>query len=511
MIPPSFLFEKIFKAFSSRIALEEYSTGNFFSYEELLRKIIQYHFFLSQYLEAGDSFVYLEKNSVEHIFLLFASLRGGFRFIPMNSRLKENEISLMLSQLKIKLLIYGNDFLGDVNIIQKEREIPYSISIEEVNRNLSSQYIEQNQKVSYNNDWILLFTSGTTGIPKAARLSIKMILMNIFSTVLFWDLSQNDSSVIHTPMFHAGGLNVLTTPLLFIGGKLILLEKFQPEILLQLINFKKINLLFAVPTMFKSMIVHPLWEKVDLSHMKFIISGGAPCPDNIYKEFEKKNFILRQGYGMTEVGVNCFFMTSEESRKYKGSVGRPMPFLEMNLVDPETKRIIKEEGEGELWLKGDLLFSGYENIPNEKTFHPKLGFCTGDIFYRNQDGFYWVRGRKKEIIIRGGENIYPIEIEKEVYLIDEILDCCVFGMDDDFWGEIPLLAISLRSDKINVNEIFQKVEFTLKTKLSSYKIPYSIVLFENLPKNSMGKISRLELKKLYTEKKFINIYNIKSK
>ncbi len=494
--------------FANKIAVTDVNRNIHYTYRDLYLSILKISTFLSKYLEFKEDLIYINSNSIEHIFLFFACLTNGYRFVPVNPKLKENEVILMLKQIKPKVLIYSEVFQGNLKIIQKELNIQYLFSVEELRKSIESQrnlIIPQNNP-SLDEDVLILFTSGTTGIPKPARIPVRMILYNVFHTVMYWQLNSNDSTTIHTPMFHAGGLNVFTTPLLFIGGRLYLLEQFVPEKIFELINNKSINLFFAVPTMFKMMIDSKEWERVDLKDMKLIISGGAPCPDFIFNEFLKKKVILKQGFGMTEVGVNCFFISDVDAKNKVGCVGKPMLFLEVNLVD-ENNNLIESEGTGTMWFKGPVVFNGYEGYPTEQTFNNLLGFCSGDIAYRDNEGFYWIKGRVKDIIIRGGENIYPIEIEKEIHNLTWINECSLIGMPDELWGEIPVLCVSLQAklDESLIDSLFKH----LKNKFASYKLPHKIIVFDELPKNSTGKIIKNELLKKISNNEFIKIFQYK--
>jgi fatty-acyl-CoA synthase len=508
--------DKLGRIYKNREAIVDlvHNYEKIYTYEDISLYTKKFHHFLSNYLSYQEDIVYINKNTIEHIFLYFACLRGSFRYVPLNPRLRNNEIINMLSQLKkIKVLIYGDEFKGDVNSLKKELNISYIFHIDEVNGLIKKnvQDVAPYYDGSIEQDWIILFTSGTTGIPKAARLPNRMVMANIIQTVIFWNLQKNHSSVIHTPFFHAGGLNVFTTPLLFVGGKLYLLDFFNPEKVLNLINEKKITHLFAVPTMFQSMINSAMWNKTDFSSLNFVISGGAPCPEKIIDEFQKKGITLRQGFGMTEVGVNCFFIDENDVKRKKGSVGIPMPFLEVNITELNTKNIIEGEGEGVMWFKGLVLFNGYQNVSNEEIFDNFLGFCSGDIAYRDNEGFYWIRGRIKDMIIRGGENIYPSEIEKEVYENSKIDECSVFGIEDNYWGEIPVLALKFKNEVIEEHYEYEvdNIIKQLKEKLASYKIPHLVIILDSLPKNATGKISKKDLVNLYNNNKLLKVIKIK--
>ena len=447
---------------------------------------------------------------MEHLLLFLVCLRNNWVFVPFNYKLKPEDLKIKIKTIDLDLLLFNdsywsNPYIDFENVIPKEYILEQSkfrkefILWKKENTTLEKKLfndITNTDELSNSGeeaDLIYLSTSGTTGSSKIARLSRRMIFWNNISTCIYWGLDSNDSTLIHTPLYHAGGLNVFTTPLLFCGGTLILHSVFNPQNVISSMKEKLINILFAVPTMFNMLIAHPEFSDLDMSHMKFLITGGAPCPQKLYDYFQSKGVNFKQGFGMTEAGVNCFFIPNTKvASSYIGTVGVPMPFCFMSLID-ENKNEIHGEGEGELCIRGPLLFSGYLEEDNS-VYHPTLGFKSGDIFYRNEDGYYFVVGRRKEIIIRGGENIHPLEIEFILQAHPDVKEVSVIGKQDELWGEIPVMFLVLNKSYTQ-DEVLELGKY-IKTKIAPHKIPREIYLLDSMPLNSTGKIDKLKLKEM---------------
>ena len=226
----------------------------------------------------------------------------------------------------------------------------------------------------------ILYTSGTTGRPKGAVLPHRQVVWNSINTVVSWGLNEKDISPILTPMFHSGGLFVFLAPLFHVGGKLLLGRTFDPDASLKLIVEEKCTVILGVPTLFQVWMNSPQFENADFSHVRFFISGGAPCPPSLIQAWsEKKGVVMRQGYGLTEVGVNCFSMTDEDALRKLGSVGKPIFHSDMRLVDADCNDVPVGET-GELIIKGDHVCAGYWNNTDATTQSLRDGwFHTGDM------------------------------------------------------------------------------------------------------------------------------------
>jgi fatty-acyl-CoA synthase len=310
-----------------------------------------------------------------------------------------------------------------------------------------------------------------------------------------WGLSPEDRYIVATPMFHAA-LNALATPLLYLGGQVLIQERFDPALYLAWVREHRVSLLFLVPTMYQMLAQHPDFAQADLRTVRWAISGGAPCPRPVRAAFEAKGVRFKQGYGLTECGVNCFTQSLEEAEAHPESVGRPMPHLWARLAGPDGQ---EAQEEGELWLSGPVLMSGYFERPNETAqalvvHQGRTWLRTGDLARRDAEGRYYIVGRVKEMFISGGENVYPIEVERALYEHPAVLECAVLGVPDPRWGEVGLAAVVLKSP---IGE--EELKGFLKARLAGYKVPRHFLFLSELPKSGPGKILKGELYRRFRE------------
>ncbi len=344
--------------------------------------------------------------------------------------------------------------------------------------------------------YCILYTSGTTGHPKGAIIPHRQILFNCINTVVSWGLTEKDISPVYTPLFHAGGLFAFLTPILYVGGRIILARDFDPEVSLKWILEEECTVILGVPTLFQMWMNSDYFEQADFSKVHFFISGGAPCPPKLMHQWrEKKGIIFRQGYGLTEVGANCFSMTDEDSVPKTGAVGKPIFHSKMRVVDPESGKDMPIGEAGELLIWGPHVCSGYWRNPEATAESIEEGwFHTGDMVHQDEAGFYYIDGRYKDMIKSGGENIYAAEVENIYRRHPAIKDAALVGMPDEKWGEVGLMVLILEKDA-------QVDEDTLKAfarqNLAKYKIPKKIIIAETLPYSPYGKVEKTKLREKY--------------
>ncbi len=342
--------------------------------------------------------------------------------------------------------------------------------------------------------FLILYTSGTTGVPKGALLSHRMITWNCVNTEISWDLWGTDITPTFAPFFHSGGINVLTLPLVHKGGTVVLLRNSDPGAVLECIERERCTIVFAVPTVFQMMLEHPRWQSADLSSVRFCVTGGSSCPIPIIEGYFKRGLTFRQGYGLTEVGVNCFSLAPEDALRKAGSVGRPVFHSEARVVDDQDNDV-GVDAVGELALAGPHVCSGYWNR-NEATAEAfRDGWWhTGDLARRDADGYYYIVGRKKDMLISGGENIYPAEIEGLLATHPRIAEAAIIGVPDPKWGEVGRAVVVVRPGATLTAE---DVLAFCAGKLARYKIPKSVVFAPILPRNVMGKVIKAELREQF--------------
>lgn len=455
----------------------------------------------------GDRLAMMAWNRLEHLDLLFAAQKLSAIFVPLNVRLSVPEIESILTDCQPKILFYGPEMeetlvkVGNQNNLQFVRLAGKAVKggLEE-QEGLGKWTYEQILGYAYQefsrpertmeSVWLILYTGGTTGSPKGAILSQGMVTWNAINTAVSWQLSSADIAPVFTPFFHTGGLNVLATPLLHLGGTLILAGPFQAERALESLRRERATIVFMVPTMFQMMARETDFPAADLSSVRFCISGGAPCPSSIYDAYTAKGLVFKQGYGLTEAGPNCFSLHSDDVQRKQGSIGKPVFHSKVKLVDAEGKKI-EANRVGELLIHGNHLASGYWRNPEATTATFRNGWLyTGDLACRDEEGYYTIVGRKKELIISGGENIYPAEIEAVLNSHPGVTEAAVIGVTHDKWGEVPKAFLVRKSEhSLTEEEVIQYC----RRHLAGYKVPKEVEFRSELPHSVAGKLLKREL------------------
>jgi fatty-acyl-CoA synthase len=331
----------------------------------------------------------------------------------------------------------------------------------------------------------------------------RQVVWNAINTVTSWGLNERDVSPVFTPLCHAGGLFAFLTPLFYVGGRILLFHTFDLDAILQAITDESCTVLLGVPTIYRMFMDHPGFAEADFRHMRFFISGGAPLPPELVHEWlAAKGGVFRQGYGLTEVGVNCFSMTDEESRAKIGSVGKPIFHSKMRLVNPNTGRDVAVGQEGELRIWGPHVCTGYWHNPHASAESlwddPVDGsgpwFCTGDMARMDEDGFYYIIGRYKDMIKSGGENIYAAEVEAMFREHPAVADAALIGMPHETWGEVGLMVVVLGEGKVATDA---ELKAFCGERMARFKIPKKIVFADALPYSAYGKVVKAELRERY--------------
>ncbi len=343
----------------------------------------------------------------------------------------------------------------------------------------------------------LLFTGGTTGLPKAAQISHRMVAWNTLNTVIH-DITHGDTTVNVFPMFHTGGLLVYTVPMLILGGTVVLTRRFDPQQVLDLIQQYRATFFAGVPTMYQMLTQAPNWESADLSSLRFCTSGGAPLPVPLVERFgEEKGVRFKQGFGMTEFGPGIFALAPEDAIRKAGSIGRPNFFVDARVVDDDNHPLGPGEV-GELVLKGPSMSSGYFNNPkaSDEAVDSDGWFHTGDLAMHDDEWYFFIVDRKKDMFISGGENVYPAEIEQALYRHPAVEMCAVIGVPDPQWGEVGKACV-VRKPGHDVTE--EALLAHLRERLARYKVPKSVAFMDALPISAAGKILKRELRAQFTE------------
>lgn len=485
----------------NRFALRDYekqADWNYFEFNAGAESLAEY--FRDNYnIKKGDTIAVFSKNRGEYIFLFFAAIKLGAILTPLNFRLTPLELEGLLEDSKPSLFIYEACFSEEISKLKYISENSASVlaidNLSNIINSTPSDKISVPNEITIESPVMILYTSGTTGVPKGAIISHKMLFYNSINTELRLDITSMDHTQGYAPLFHTGGWNVLFTPFVHHGASHTILSKFDPKLILELIEREKSTILFGVPTMLQMISDLPEFESADFTSLRYAVVGGAPMPIPLINRWHEKKVYIRQGYGLTEVGPNCFSLHQDDAIRKIGSIGFPNFYIEAKIAN-ENGEELGEEIIGELWLKSPVVTPGYLNKP-EETSKAKSGdwFKTGDMVKRDSEGFYYVMDRKKNMYISGGENVYPAEIERAILEISSIKETAVIGVPDDKWGEVGL-AFIVCSENYDCNEEF--IRKYLLERLAKYKIPKHFRFIDEIPKNDSGKIDRINLKSLIT-------------
>ena len=406
-------------------------------------------------VEPGDRYGILSANSVEFIAYFFAAAKCGAIAVPLSTRATEHEIANIVADCGMKVLFREPLKIGD----ERLRDQPPTTNDEQIH--------------------CLLYTSGTTGKPKGVMIPRRQLYWNGYNTAVNWGLREDDVSPIYTPLYHAGGVAAFLIPIFTVGGTIVLHKSFDASAIWRTIERERCTVVLGVPTTWKLLMDAPEFAAADLSHVRWFISGGAPLPHYIIEAYQKRGVDMKQGYGMTEVGVNCFTMTVEESRRKPGSIGKPMMFTEVRLVNDE------------MWIRGPHVSKGYWNNPEATAaaFDADGWLHTGDLARRDEEGFFYIAGRAKDMFISGGVNVYPAEIEAELVSHPRVADAAVIAVPDPIWGEAGVAFVVGDVDENDVNA-------WLASRIAKFKLPKKYVFVDALPRTPYGKVEKAKLKEM---------------
>ncbi len=466
--------------------------GNFNNRVEALVRFLQDDLHLTK----GDRIAVFSKNRAEYVFLFFACQKLGTLLVPLNFRLMPREIDLLLNDAKPSVLFFEEEFRERIAGLKSIKQNT-SLEIEKITPFLRDSFPEslppKIRRHDENDAVMILYTAGTTGLSKGAIITHKMLFWNSVNTALRLDITSADHTQSYAPFFHTGGWNVLLTPFIHHGASHTLLSGFNADLILQLMEKEKTTLLFGVPTMMQILADSPLFDKADLSSVRYAIVGGSPMPIPLINIWHEKGIPIRQGYGLTEVGPNCYSLHQDDAIRKRGSIGFPNFYIEARVVD-ERGVDCPDNTVGELWMKSPVVTPGYWK--NEKATRESITagwFHTGDMVKRDEEGYYFVVDRKKNMYISGGENVYPAEVERFFYSHPEIKEIAVIGVPDKKWGEAGKAFIVLQENSaLTAENLFAYA----RGQLAKFKTPKYIVFVKEIPKNEAGKVDRFALNKL---------------
>jgi fatty-acyl-CoA synthase len=481
-----------------RLALVEVATGARLTYGELDARAQRCAHVWRETLglRTGDRFGILSANRIEFLDAFFAAGKSGVILVPLGTRLTAAELAVIASDAELSGVFYDAASAETVRALQALTPVGRAISLDRDYPAMVAPHLSTPLPRSAPDDiYMLCYTSGTTGRPKGVMIPHRMIAWNGYNTVACWDLGSDDVSPIFTPLYHVGGLCAFLVPIVAAGGTIVLHARFDPDEIWSTIERERCTVVLGVPTIWKLLMEAPGFATADLSAVRAFYSGGAPLPHFIIDAFQRRGVVFKQGYGLTEVGVNCFSMTVEESVRKAGTIGRPMMFTDARLVAPDGAEVPPGEV-GELWLRGPHVCLGYwRNAEATAAALDADGwFHTGDLAKRDADGFFSIAGRQKDMIISGGVNVYPAEIEAQLLQHPQVRDCAVVGVPDDRWGEAGVAFVVADRDQPPSADALQTF---LLSRLAKFKLPRHWVFVDALPRTPYGKVVKPQLRERF--------------
>jgi fatty-acyl-CoA synthase len=460
-------------------ALVDAGTGRRWTWAEAHRDVLGWASRLQRAgVGAGDRVAVLAFNRAETFLVLLACAELGATMLPLNWRLTAPELRWQLEHAGVRLLLVDAAHAGAV-------DWPAS-SLDDG----PDDGVGGGPGSRLEDGWMILYTSGSSGRPKGAVLTHGQVLHNAVNTVLACDLRPDDCTLTFAPMFHTGGMNCLSTPLLHRGGTVVVAPGFDAGQALALIAEHRVTHLMGVPTIYQMLAEHPDFAAADLSSVRDALCGGAALPVPLLEAYQARGIPLRQGFGLTEVGPNCFSTPPARVMDKRGSVGLVIHNLEAKLVRGDGAEAAPGEP-GELWLRGPVVCAGYlDDAAATASAIVDGWFRTGDLLERDADGFFYVRGRIKEMFISGGENVYPAEVEAAILDHPDVALAAVIGVADARWGEVGLAFVQPRA-----GAAVEPAALTafLGGRLAKYKIPKAVRVLDELPRMGSGKIDKVRL------------------
>lgn len=459
-------------------------------------------------ISKSDKVAFMLKNSIAFSEITFGAALSGGVSVPINFRLGASEVAYILNNSESKIVFideeYSDIFMRIKDQIQAlEKIIVVGNNQEPSFLHYESIFSEKSrylpcEELSDDDPCFIMYTSGTTGKPKGAVLSHRSIFMNAMNLTYEGRSRYAESNLITPPQFHIAGL-VLTMKSVLTSGKTVILQEFNPVKILEEIEKEQINFIFLVPAMWNFLFQVPNITDYDLSSVHICATGAAISPVELKKRILTyfKNAILVDHFGQSETTATTCCLVGEDALQKPQSVGRPFINVEVRVVDEEMSDVPVGEI-GEIVYRGPTVMKEYYNNP-EATDEAFRGgwFHSGDLVKMDEEGFIYVVDRKNDMIISGGENIYPAEIEEVLYQMTEILECAVIGIPDSDWGEKVVASIVLKQDQTLSGE--QIIAFC-QQHLASYKKPRKVVFIDELPRNTAGKVLKYLLKESITQK-----------
>ena len=474
------------------------SDGGTETYRELRDRVYRLaHALRDLGVRRGDRVAYLGPNHPAFAETMFAAGTLGAVILPLNTRLAALELAYIVADAGAQLLVWGPEMASTVAELRQHHqfrtEVPVGDDYEALLAGAAGEEIDE--PVGLDEICMIQYTSGTSGHPKGVMMSHANIVWNCFNLMLDIDVASDEVTLVSAPMFHTAALNQTFLPTILKGGTAVLMSAFDPQRALGLIGERRVTWMFGVPAMYQSIAQSPGWADADLSSVRTLMCGGAPVPESLIRTYHERGLTFLEGYGLTEASPGALFLRAEESLRKIGSAGTPCFFTDVRVVGPDGGDVAPGET-GEVIIQGPNVMAGYWQLPEATAdaFYDEGWLRSGDAATVDDDGFVYIVDRIKDMIISGGENIYPAEVEQALYQHPAIADCAVIGVPDQRWGEVGRAVVALRP---GATASAEEIIGFLSGKLAKYKIPKSVVVVQALPHNAAGKLLKGPLREKF--------------
>jgi fatty-acyl-CoA synthase len=454
----------------------------------------------------GDRIALLAHNGVEFFDLQFACARTGSIAVLLNWRLTVSELEFIINDSSPRLLIHDVEFADAALALQRRCGVqtlmridkragsganPYETTVNEFWGKPAAR-----EALSHDDVVTIMYTSGTTGHPKGAMITHGMNFWNCINLGLPAGVGLDTVHLSVLPLFHTGGLNCFSNPVLHAGGTVVVMRSFDPGHALQAIGDpdQGITHFFAVPAPYQFMMQHPDFASTDLSRLRCVGVGGAPCALTIMQAWADRGVPMLQGFGMTETSPACIFLNPADAIRKLGSIGKVLMHTEARVVNDSGGDCAPNEI-GELWVAGPNITPGYWNRPDATAANFEGRWLkTGDAARIDEEGFFYIVDRWKDMYISGGENVYPAEVENVLYQLPQVAEAAVIGVPNEKWGEVGLAVLVLKPGQRLERDA---VVGHCGDRLARFKWPHDIVIIDALPRNATGKVLKRELRRQF--------------
>ncbi|WCN39333.1 long-chain-fatty-acid--CoA ligase [Aneurinibacillus uraniidurans] len=473
------------------------------TYEELYEQVHHTASYLATAgIGSGDHVALLLSNSPEFVIAYYGILLSGAAVVPINPSYTAHELQFILHNSGARMAIAMSVLLPAFETMRPQLPELQTVVLAGVEETSAPWTVPFHKMIAYTNSrWkapvidgedraVILYTSGTTGTPKGAILTHRNMASNADAISQYLGVYTKDTFVAVLPMFHVFCMTVCLNAPIANGAKILILPRFGPKQLIELIEERQATIFAGVPAMYNFIMQQQDLSPSALASLRICVSGGAAMPVALLHEFEKRfDKVISEGYGLSEAAPVTAFNPVEGVRK-PGSVGVDIPGVTNKVVDAEGREL--ERGEvGELIVRGPNVMVGYLNLPEDTAVALRDGWLyTGDMAYMDEDGYVFIVDRKKDMILVGGYNVYPREVEEVLYMHPLVVEAAVIGVPDENFGERVQAYVVRKDESLTENELYEHCSHDL----ARYKVPKDIIFIEELPKNTTGKILRRSLK-----------------